>query len=413
MLEKDWRATAKLAPNSQSDAPVQAYLLPRKHDNKSVGILSLNKPKALNALDLEMVQILTRYLSEWQADSDIVAVLLIGEGDKAFCAGGDVVSMYRAMQEMREQEKLARNDSLAEAPSFIQDFFTQEYQLDYFISQYPKPIICWGTGIVMGGGLGLFAAAKHAVVTETSHIAMPEITIGLFPDVGGSYFLNRMPKGMGLFLGLTGASINAKDALFLGLAGHVLHSSVFSQLLERLISSPELQDQDVSKILHDLQSSPESNSPELAELSGKLQGFKDAFAPLADLNNVHAIDNALVAISEQEKENVWLQKALRSMHRGSPITAHLVVEQLRRGKDLSLAACFQQEINIAVSCSMHGEFQEGVRALLIDKDRQANWRFKTWDEVPENFIDSHFAYFEASKNPLLDIDSVLTTNNAV
>lgn len=410
MLEKDWLSGAKLAPNSHIDAPVTAHLLPREQGNTFLGVLRLNKPKALNALDLEMVQVLTGFLSEWQKDVSVSAVLLLGEGEKAFCAGGDVVSMHRAMQEQREQENLAPNDTLDKAPGFIQDFFTQEYQLDYFISQYPKPIVCWGTGIVMGGGLGLFAAAKHAIVTETSHIAMPEITIGLFPDVGGSYFLNKMPTGMGLFLGLTGASINAKDALFLGLAKHVLHSSALPQLVEHLLRSPQLADQDVSAILDDLQVSPESQSPELEALSGKLPPFKDAFASFADLNGVQDIEQVLKEIASQHEDNVWLQKALKGLQRGSPITAHLVVEQLRRGRDLSLAACFQQEINIAVSCSMHGEFQEGVRALLIDKDRQAKWRYKGWGDVPESFIASHFTYFDVSENPLLHIDSVLTAN---
>lgn len=408
MLEKDWLSDAKLAPNSHSDASVSAHLLPRETDGKFLGVLRLNKPKALNALDLEMVDLLTSFLSRWQSDESVSAVLLFGEGEKAFCAGGDVVTMHREMQKEREREKVATNDTLSVAPRFIQEFFTKEYQLDYLIRQYTKPIVCWGSGIVMGGGLGLFAAAKHAIVTESSHIAMPEISIGLFPDVGGSFFLNQMPKGLGIFLGLTGASINARDALTTGLATHVLHSSLLSNLIERLVSSPNLCEQDISAILDELQNSAESQSPELEGLNGKLDVFLDAFEPLADLNNVQAIEREITAIANQHEDNVWLQKALKGMQRGSPTTAHIVVEQLRRGKELSLAACFQQEINIAVSCSMHGEFQEGVRALLIDKDRQAKWRYKTWDDVPSNFIDSHFTYFDDSENPLVNIESVLT-----
>ncbi|MGK0269204.1 MAG: enoyl-CoA hydratase/carnithine racemase, partial [Paraglaciecola sp.] len=181
-----------------------------------IGQATLTKPASLNALDLQMINLLTPQLEKWQQDPKIAMVFLEGSGERAFCAGGDIVSMYQSMQEpVSDKEKSDTENSYA-----LQNFFTQEYQLDYLIHTFSKPILVWGNGIIMGGGLGLMSGGSHRVVTETSRIAMPEISIGLYPDVGGSYFLNKMPAGCGLFLGLTGAFINASDALYSNLADY-------------------------------------------------------------------------------------------------------------------------------------------------------------------------------------------------
>ena len=161
-----------------------------------------------------MAGIMLDALRQWQARSDIVAVVIDAAGEKAFCAGGDIVSMYNSMVEAH-----------GEVPAFLETFFETEYTLDYTIHNYNKPIIVWGSGIVMGGGMGLLCGASHRVVTETSRLAMPEISIGLYPDVGGSYFLPRLPGKSGLFLGLTGGQMNAADAMYVGLADVMVSSA--------------------------------------------------------------------------------------------------------------------------------------------------------------------------------------------
>ena len=174
---------------------------------RSVGVATLNAPAALNALSLSMVRALTPMLRQWAYDNAIVGVVLQGAGEKAFCAGGDLRELY---------ESLRANPG--EPSDYARGFFAEEYQLDYLIHTFDKPILCWGHGIVMGGGIGLMSGASHRVVTSQSRLAMPEITVGLYPDVGGSWLLRRMPGRLGLFLALTGASRNASDALFCGRA---------------------------------------------------------------------------------------------------------------------------------------------------------------------------------------------------
>ena len=194
-----------------SDLPVLFDELPTACGGR-IGVATLNAPKSLNALSLEMVHQLEAKLDAWAVDRSIVAVWLEGSGDKAFCAGGDVVALYRSLTEEGENRGSGRDSLLAET------YFTAEYHLDHRIHTYPKPLMVWGDGIVMGGGLGLMAGGFQRLVTETTRIAMPEITIGLYPDIGASWFLNRMPPGVGAYLGLTGAQLNARDALDLGLA---------------------------------------------------------------------------------------------------------------------------------------------------------------------------------------------------
>lgn len=175
------------------DNPVTAPVLFEEWqcaDKSLLGVATLNLPKALNALNLEMVKLLLAKLTEWEQREDVGAVLLRGAGEKAFCAGGDVVSLHNAMK-----------DNPGAVPAAAREFFCEEYQLDHAIHAFSKPFIVWGSGIVMGGGMGLLMGASHRIATETSRMAMPEITIGLFPDVGGSFFLNKMPPGCGLFCG--------------------------------------------------------------------------------------------------------------------------------------------------------------------------------------------------------------------
>lgn len=358
------------------------------NNGKKIGHATLHKAKALNALNIDMIRALTPQLKAWQADPEVVCIMLDGEGDKAFCAGGDVVAMHNAMQQ-----------DPGSMPESLFAFFKEEYELDYLIHSFGKPVIAWGNGIVMGGGLGLMCGASHRIVTETSRIAMPEITIGLYPDVGGSWFLNQMPSGCGLFLGLTGASINASDALYVKLADHFIAHEMKTTFIESLQgiswgANDSLNRQKLSDSCHSFHKQCKTLIP-----SGNVKKHQKLISQVTSDNNVQTVvDNILAAPSVDDK---WLSRAQSGLKSGSPITMHLVQQQLVRAESLSLAECFQMELIVSCRCGEYGEFQEGVRALLIDKDNNPKWKFAAASEVPQEVVEWFFTSpWEAQNNPL-------------
>lgn len=387
---------------------VESKLIARNNTQEFIGVITLNKAASLNALNIEMVQLMTQCLHDWRHNSDVVAVFIEGAGDKAFCAGGDVVSMHQAMQAERQVQGLGPRDKLASAPTFMSEFFAQEYTLDYAIHCYPKPIIAWGNGIVMGGGLGLFAAAKFAIATQGSRVAMPEITIGLFPDVGASYFLNQMPPGVGLFLGLTGASFNGVDAYDIGLASHKLSANSKSLLLEQLLALEHINDSSINDVLKSIEAADEDSFDSVQGRLGENLAVFEGMLQNQTLPDILAfLENVLV----QKDHDKWWSKAIKTLESGSPITANLVLKQLERAQTLSLAECFRQELNMATVCSMFGEFEEGVRALLIDKDRNPVWLFDNMSSVPMSIVDAHFNYFNQATHPLHSLEQTYGVHN--
>ncbi|MFC4699162.1 enoyl-CoA hydratase/isomerase family protein [Glaciecola siphonariae] len=374
--------------------PLQSVTLPK---GARIAHIMLNKPKALNALDLDMVEIMLDALAKIREDDSVVAVLLDSHHEKAFCAGGDIVSMYQAMKHNIATKTNPQHGSLPEddinaytCPAFLRSFFTQEYRLDYCIHRFPKPIIVWGNGIIMGGGLGLFMGSHIRLVTETSRIAMPEITIGLFPDVGGSYFLNKLPPGVGLFLGLTAANLNARDTHHLGMADAIVANSSKAQFIDALCALSHISKDSVL----DLANSFAPADGDLRE--SNIERNLKLFERLSSCSDIRDVQASLEALAEEQADNAFIIKALKSFKQGSPITAHLVFEQLARAKHLSLAQCFEMELSMAHTCGTLGEFQEGVRALLIDKDNDAKWLYPSIDDVPKAVINAHFNYFTQS-----------------
>lgn len=344
-------------------------------DGRTIGVATLNAERSLNSLSVEMVTLLRPQLEAWQSDDAVVCVVLQGAGEKAFCAGGDIRRLYDTMVECG-----------AEKPNtYAEAFFEDEYRLDYLIHKYQKPLIVWGHGIVMGGGIGLMSGASHRVVTEKSRLAMPEISIGLYPDVGSTWFLNHTPGRTGLFLGLTGANINAADALFVGLAdrfiAHEKKADIFSALQAADWSSAESQWHGVvSGILRqfeDLSALPESS----------VRTHFDVINQLTDADSLTEIADNIAALDTEDK---WLSKAATSLQRGCPTTAYIVFEQLRRGKKLSLEQVFQMELIVSLRCSQHPDFPEGVRALLVDKDGAPKWQHACIADVPAGYINTHF-----------------------
>lgn len=364
----------------------------RTESGHQVGHALLNLPKSLNALNLTMVQLLLEQLTAWQQDSSVVAVVLSGAGEKAFCAGGDVVSLHNAMK-----------SNPGQIPSDAKAFFTQEYALDYLIHTYQKPIIVLGTGIVMGGGMGLFAGASHRVVNETTRMAMPEITIGLFPDVGGSYFLSKMPNKLGLFLGLTGVQFNGSDAMHVGLADFAIAGITADSLIEDFTHTPWQQDA-ISNggIVSELLVHRQTNSEPLP--ASKLQAHQDIIEGVLSAADDRELFSNLKKLAKSEDK--WLQRAGQTFASGSPITVRLVLEQLRRATNLSLLECFKMELNMACECTAVGEFQEGVRALLIDKDGEPNWQYKNPEDVPTHVIEQFFSEHWPEEHPLSHLSEV-------
>jgi len=357
------------------------------HNGTSLGVASLNKPKALNALDGDMIGLLTEQLELWKDDPSIAMVILDSHLDKAFCAGGDVVAMYKAMSE----------NNTNHVPAGLLDFFAREYQLDYLIHTYAKPILVWGHGIVMGGGLGLMSGASHRIVTETSRIAMPEISIGLYPDVGGSYFLNKMPAGCGLFLGLTGASINASDALYCQLADYIIPHANKATFIQKLQNTDWQNDAQVNHLL--LYALCRESEDKSILPTANLVIYQSLFSDLATYSNVAQVQQHILSMDRAEDK--WFNKAQNTLKAGSNITKHLVFEQLKRGQGQSLADCFKMELVMSCHCGTVGEFQEGVRALLVDKDNNPQWLYASIDAVPAAVIEGFFeSPWSAEQHPL-------------
>jgi len=351
-----------------------------------IGVITLNSPKTLNSLTVSMIAKMTEALISWQSRDDVVCVWLHGAGEKGLCAGGDIQALYRSMVASDSKE----ND-------YAREFFETEYRLDYLIHQYTKPIICWGDGIVMGGGMGLMAGATFRIVTEKSRLAMPEITIGLYPDVGGTWFLNRMPGNVGLFLGLTGASINASDALFAGLADRFIASEQKHNVMNELENLPWGVAQSeyhglIFQALADAQVSSESLLP-----ASKVREYYDLINTVTDQPDLPSM---IGAITELDTDDKWLLKAQASLLNGCPTTAALVYWQITEGKFLSLKEVFQQELIISMQCALHPEFAEGVRALLIEKDMQPKWQHENVSVMDESWLNEFLAAPWVGENPL-------------
>jgi len=359
-------------------------------NGKKIAVATLNSPRSLNALSGEMIDLLYPQLKKWQTQTDIAAVLLQGEGEKAFCAGGDIVHMYNEM-------KAHQGDY---SPG-IEEYFTKEYQLDYFIHTFSKPFIVWGSGIVMGGGLGMMVGGSHRIVTETSRIAMPEISIGLYPDVGGSYFLNKMPNNCGLFLGLTGASINANDAKYCQLADYFLSNDKKEALLKQL-TQLDWQDtnadnhQKLSNVLLSFEQDSIAIIPE-----SKLNEHKALIEQATHFDNLNEIVDAILSANSEDK---WFSRAQKSLKHGSALSASIAYKQIQAGKVLSLVDCFKMELNLSVKSGQYGEFIEGVRALLIDKDNAPQWRFNSVETVDDKVVDWFFeSKWSDEQHPLANL----------
>ena len=350
-----------------------------------IGCITLDRPKALNSLSLQMIRSITDALLAWRDNADIRAALMRSSSEKAFCAGGDIRFFYDV------GTATPRGGS-----ALLEDFFTEEYALNHLIHHYPKPYIALMDGVVMGGGMGVAQAgpaARVRIVTERSRMAMPEVNIGLFPDVGGGYFLSHCPGQLGTYLGVTGDIITAADALYAGLADVFVPSSQLPLLTERLHAHPG---RDVRAVVQEFAA-----------------GFSVAIAPDSSMLAVnraaierHFAQDTVPAIVQSlaQDEAPFARKTLAMMQKRSPLMMCVTLEQIRRSAALGVADCLRMERSMVRHCFEHGEVIEGVRALVVDKDNAPQWNPATLAEVTPDLIAGFFtSAWPPRAHPLHDL----------
>ncbi len=354
----------------------------------SAGLLTLNRPKALNALSLQMVRDLTTALLAWRDDPAVQVVAIRGTNKKGqpgsaealfggFCAGGDIRFFHQAA--------LAGDTAL-------EDFFTDEYSLNHLIQTYPKPFIAFMDGIVMGGGMGLSQGAAVRIVTEHTKMAMPETNIGLFPDVGGGYFLSRTPGHAGEYLALTGEVINAEEAIGFGLADVKRDAAQLPAIWEAL-ANQDFASADDAKAWID---------SELPADTARGKGYTAHIDSFFSLLRVKHIVDAL----EKAKDDAWAGKVASILRKRSPLMLHVTLEQIRRARGMSLADDLRMERDMVYQCFHHrpglaSETVEGIRALAVDKDYSPKWNPERIEDVKPGMADAFFVSpWAAAEHPL-------------
>ena len=333
----------------------------------AAGLITLNRPKALNALTQAMVVAMKAQLDAWAADREIECVVVRGVGERAFCAGGDI----RALAE-----------SARAGTSYALDFWRDEYILNTAIKHYPKPYVALVHGIAMGGGLGVSVHGAYRIVDDTVVVAMPETGIGYFPDIGGSYFLPRCPGEIGMYLALTGARLKAADALYAGIATHFARAESWPQLIDDLARG-----ENPAELLSKIGDRPASQ-PTLAErrvLIDKIFGLP-------------SVEKILAAL-DAEKEP-WGLATAATIRTKSPTSLKITFRELRAGRTLAFEDCMRMEYRLDSRILSGHDYYEGVRAAIIDKDGAPHWQPASLGEVSDDALDAYFAPLGEMELPL-------------
>lgn len=322
----------------------------------SIGFVTLNRSQALNSMNTAMFEAIYKQLQHWDQDPQIAVIVFQGAGEKGFCAGGDVKEVTQGI----------KIDGLKAA----ERFFTAEYRMDESVYALKKPVLALTHGITMGGGLGLIAGTSCKVVTENTLMAMPEITIGFFADVGASYFLNKLPDDVGLYLALTATRLNYIDAIELGLAHFFVPFEKFPTIRTKIVNINWTQDPYKNqKILGDFIQKFSSFTPALGLVRQHLEHIQAFLQEASSLEKLHPF-----FLKHRQSKDPWIATGTKTFLSGSPLSAVVMLEQFRRGKTMTLSQCFQMEYKLALKFCEGPNFAEGVRAQLIDKDKQPKWQ---------------------------------------
>jgi len=329
-------------------------------ENGNTAIITLNRPNNLNALNYEMIISIEECLKNINKNKNIKLIIFKGEGDRAFCAGGDVKSFY--------EEKLTNINKLRK------NFFYREYKLNYLIKKYKKPIISFVNGICMGGGVGIAMHSSIVIVSENVKFAMPECTIGLFPDVGSSNFLSKLKSNIGLYIALTGKRLVSGDLIELGLANYCVSRNNFKSLEKRLINIKNMRS--VHKIIDEY--SEKTNSSIFPSLN-------------KNINNIFKYNKVEKIISLLESSNeIWAEEAFKAMNKSSPTSLKISLKQLRLSKYKSFKDNLIMDYRLSQSCMTGVDFYEGVRSVLVDKDFKPIWSPNKVQDVSNKLVVSHF-----------------------
>ncbi len=336
----------------------------------NIGLVTINRPQALNALTHEMCIIMRQQLEQWAKDKHIKCVVVRGSGDKAFCAGGDIRRIYELGKEKNFQQ--------------AEQFFFDEYRNNFTIGNYEKPYIALMDGITMGGGVGISLHGSHRVVTERTLFAMPETGIGFFPDVGGSHFLSRCEGELGTFLALTGTRLSAASLVDAGMADYI----VPSYHLEELIAA--LTDKDIKSKQH------------VAEL---ITGFAAPTEPSSLLKTHRGVieecfvfDEIGLIFQTLDKHNSeWSNDILEGLQQKSPLSLHVTLRQIRTGVSMNLAECLRMEYCLSQHFLRSHDFYEGIRAQLVDKDKSPQWSANSIDAITPEDVDAFFTAIDGNE----------------
>jgi enoyl-CoA hydratase len=336
----------------------------------AVGVIRLNRPKAINAVTLEMFRDIERALDTFEADPAVAVILLEGAGERGLCAGGDIRALYESSKIKGDLGKI---------------LWREEYILNARIAKFPKPYVALMDGIVMGGGVGLSAHSSHRVVTERTKLAMPEVGLGFFPDVGGTWLLSRAPGEIGTYFGLTGQTMNGPDAVYAGFADAVVPSGKLAALRETLINL-----------------GPKAN---LADVKAAIDGFATgesagpvaAIQPQIDAWFAHDRMQDIVSVLQRDSSEL-AQSTLGVLNEKSPRGMVVTLKLLRLARaSASLEQCLVREYRAALQVFASDDFREGVRAAVIDKDRRPRWSPPRIEDVTPEMVAPYFAEIGADE----------------
>lgn len=341
-----------------------------------LGMATLNRPRQLNALNLAMCELMLDQFRCWASDERIVAVVLQGAGEKGYCGGGDVAGIVREIRAGGPQRFV-----------YGDRFFDVEYTLDLLIHQFPKPFVVYSHGVCMGGGVGLMAGASHRIVSEQTRLAMPEIHIGLYPDVGAGWFLNRVPGRLGRLMAATGLVLNEADALFAGFADFFWSIEERDRLFDGLGTLAWTGHARSDRVLLSEWLLIDSRRYVPGLPTSNLRQYFDALRYLAAIPSPLGLRDALQVAADDDP---WFAAPAQGLAKGSPTTAAVVYEYLDRCRNLSIAQVLELDSRMARRFQREHDFVEGVRALLIDKDKNPQWSPQRLEDVTHERVERHF-----------------------